>query len=74
MRFGCDVSEERGAELDSTRILILAVMILIHKGPSVLPNTFTPPTWPQSRVLESHVGCYQGLPPCPPPFSHLSLF
>lgn len=73
MRFGCDVSEERGAELDSTRISILAVMALIHKGPSVLPQAFTPPTRLQSRVLESHAGCYQGLPPCPP-FSHLSLF
>lgn len=38
MRFGCDVSEERGAELDSTRISVLATMALIHKGTSVLPS------------------------------------
>lgn len=57
MRFGCDVSEERGAELDSTKISILVMMALIHKGSSVLPHAFTPPTRPQSRVLESHTGC-----------------
>lgn len=57
MRFGCDVSEERGAELDSTKISILAMMALIHKGSSVLPHAFTPPTRLQSRVLESHAGC-----------------
>lgn len=57
MRFGCAVSEERGAELDSTRTSILAVMALIHKGAFVLPHACTPPTQPQSRELESHAGC-----------------
>lgn len=61
MRFGCDVSEERGAELDSTRISILAVTALIHKGPSVLPQAFTPPT----RAAEQGAGEPCGLLPRP---------